>query len=123
MQLPQLVQSHPDERIKVCTEFPKTPFAQRYCSSKEICDPVISNNNSRQEMYRVILVIVLVSLVAFCTAQVNFSPNWGKRGFNPGNDDNGNNCRESMDNIVLIYKLIQVNINNNKFIYFDVLSK
>ncbi|KAG5894426.1 hypothetical protein JTB14_019796 [Gonioctena quinquepunctata] len=57
-------------------------------------------------MYKVIFVIVFIAFIGFCTAQVNFSPNWGKRAPNSG-DDNANNCRENVDTIMLIYKIIQ----------------
>ncbi|XP_050497269.1 hypertrehalosaemic prohormone [Diabrotica virgifera virgifera] len=56
-------------------------------------------------MYKVII-IVIVAVIAYCTAQVNFSPNWGKRAINPG-EENGNNCKESVDTLMLIYKIIQ----------------
>ncbi|XP_018578729.1 hypertrehalosaemic prohormone [Anoplophora glabripennis] len=58
-------------------------------------------------MYRVILIIVFISFIGFCTAQVNFSPNWGKRALNPGSEENENNCRENVDTLMLIYKIIQ----------------
>lgn len=105
--LPQLSQTHPDQRIKVSADFPKTTFHRRYSNRYKIFGR-FSISFQKISMHRVLYIIVLISFVGFCTAQVNFSPNWGKRGFNPGNDDNGNNCRENMDNIVLIYKLIQV---------------
>nr|CAD7450110.1 unnamed protein product [Timema bartmani] len=51
-----------------------------------------------------LLVILLVSsclLVAFCGAQVNFSPGWGKRSITP------ENCKTTMDSLMYINKLIQ----------------
>nr|CAD7266817.1 unnamed protein product [Timema shepardi] len=51
-----------------------------------------------------LLVILLVSsclLVAFCGAQVNFSPSWGKRSITP------ENCKTTMDSLMYINKLIQ----------------
>ncbi|KAJ8923495.1 hypothetical protein NQ315_010073 [Exocentrus adspersus] len=60
-------------------------------------------------MYRVILIVVFISLIGFCTAQVNFSPNWGKRALSsPGTEEHNDiNCRENMDTLMLIYKIIQ----------------
>ncbi|CAH1955681.1 unnamed protein product [Acanthoscelides obtectus] len=55
-------------------------------------------------MYRVIVAAVIISLIGFCVAQVNFSPNWGKRALN---GDNEPNCKENIDTIMLIYKIIQ----------------
>ncbi|KAJ8951930.1 hypothetical protein NQ318_013596 [Aromia moschata] len=55
----------------------------------------------------ILIIIVLVSFIGFCTAQVNFSPNWGKRALNPA-EENENNCRENVDTVMLIYKIIQV---------------
>nr|CAH7721593.1 unnamed protein product [Callosobruchus chinensis] len=55
-------------------------------------------------MYRVITIAVIISLIGFCVAQVNFSPNWGKRALS---GDNESNCKENVDTIMLIYKLIQ----------------
>nr|CAD7464086.1 unnamed protein product [Timema tahoe] len=57
----------------------------------------------QQTMVR-LLVILLVSsclLVAFCGAQVNFSPGWGKRSITP------ENCKTTMDSLMYINKLIQ----------------
>ncbi|XP_050313955.1 hypertrehalosaemic prohormone [Anthonomus grandis grandis] len=56
------------------------------------------------------LLVVFASLVllgAFCAAQVNFSPNWGKRSLNNPAEDNDNGCKESVDSLILIYKIIQ----------------
>ncbi|KAL1492959.1 hypothetical protein ABEB36_011115 [Hypothenemus hampei] len=47
-------------------------------------------------------------LIGICVAQVNFSPNWGKRALNnPSSEDKDNGCKESVDTLILIYKLIQ----------------
>nr|CAD7204365.1 unnamed protein product [Timema douglasi] len=60
-----------------------------------------------------LLVILLVSsclLVAFCGAQVNFSPSWGKRSITP------ENCKTTMDSLMYINKLIQAH-NGISFMY------
>ncbi|CAG9816939.1 unnamed protein product [Phaedon cochleariae] len=58
-------------------------------------------------MSRAVFVIFMVAFVGFSLAQVNFSPNWGKRAMNQGDANENNNCRENMDTIMLIYKIIQ----------------
>lgn len=62
------------------------------------------------KMYKRTVIIFVIVMAYICAAQVNFTPNWGKRGINqsPGMD---NNCKASVDAIMMIYKLIQV-INN-----------
>ncbi|RZF38311.1 hypothetical protein LSTR_LSTR016254 [Laodelphax striatellus] len=53
-------------------------------------------------MARVIAVLFCALLMAvLCTAQVNFSPNWGKRAAS------SEGCKASMDSIMYLYKLIQ----------------
>ncbi|CAH1377800.1 unnamed protein product [Tenebrio molitor] len=58
-------------------------------------------------MYRVLLIFLLVAFVGVCSAQLNFSPNWGKRVSSTTGGGESDNCKESMDVIMLIYKLIQ----------------
>jgi hypothetical protein len=49
------------------------------------------------------LLLVVALVVVFCEAQVNFSPNWGKRsGLQEGP------CKASTEALMYIYKLIQV---------------
>ncbi|KAK9890298.1 hypothetical protein WA026_010401 [Henosepilachna vigintioctopunctata] len=54
----------------------------------------------------VLLVFAAICFWSMCTAQLNFTPNWGKRGSSiPENLDN---CRSSMmDTIMVIYKVIE----------------
>ncbi|CAH0562383.1 unnamed protein product [Brassicogethes aeneus] len=59
-------------------------------------------------MFRAIVFIAILAFVGVCQAQVNFSPNWGKRASTPSNTvENENNCKESVETIMLIYKIIQ----------------
>nr|WKE35820.1 adipokinetic hormone preprohormone [Cryptotermes sp.] len=48
------------------------------------------------------LLVVVALFLVFCEAQVNFSPNWGKRS---GLQDGP--CKASTDSLMYIYKLIQ----------------
>ncbi|KAJ3639647.1 hypothetical protein Zmor_002992 [Zophobas morio] len=57
-------------------------------------------------MHRVWLTVLLIALVGICAAQLNFSPNWGKRATSSAGGEN-DNCKESVDTIMLIYKIIQ----------------
>ncbi|RZB41086.1 Adipokin hormo domain containing protein [Asbolus verrucosus] len=57
-------------------------------------------------MYRVLLVVLLIAFVGVCSAQLNFTPNWGKRTSSPAAGES-DNCKESVDTIMLIYKIIQ----------------
>lgn len=60
-------------------------------------------------MYRVLLAVVVIALIGICSAQVNFTPNWGKRTVNSLNGHESENvCKESVDIVMLIYKMIQV---------------
>ncbi|KAJ8985880.1 hypothetical protein NQ317_006254 [Molorchus minor] len=74
--------------------------------SIKVTNGVLKKRDSIYKMYRVILIIVFVSLLGFCAAQVNFSPNWGKRALSPV-EENDNNCRENVETVMLIYKIIQ----------------
>lgn len=58
-------------------------------------------------MYRALVVIVMLAIASICSAQLNFSPGWGKRTM-PNPSPMGDNCKTSVDAIMLIYKLIQV---------------
>jgi hypothetical protein len=49
------------------------------------------------------LLVVVALFLVLCEAQVNFSPNWGKRS---GLQDGP--CKASTDSLMYIYKLIQV---------------
>ena len=49
------------------------------------------------------LFVVVALVLVFCEAQVNFSPNWGKRS---GLQDGP--CKVSTESLMYIYKLIQV---------------
>nr|AML80825.1 AKH preprohormone-like protein [Neotermes castaneus] len=48
------------------------------------------------------LLVVVALFLVLCEAQVNFSPNWGKRS---GLQDGP--CKASTDSLMYIYKLIQ----------------
>ncbi|EFA04704.2 adipokinetic hormone 2 precursor [Tribolium castaneum] len=54
-------------------------------------------------MHRVLLTVLLITIVGLCAAQLNFTPNWGKR----APEGESNRCKESVDTIMLIYKIIQ----------------
>lgn len=69
-------------------------------------------------MHRVLLSVLLITIVGICAAQLNFTPNWGKR--NP-TDGEVNKCKESVDTIMLIYKIIQVYLILQKKILFNFL--
>lgn len=49
------------------------------------------------------LFVVVALVLVFCEAQVNFTPNWGKRS---GLQDGP--CKTSTEALMYIYKLIQV---------------
>ncbi|XP_071448530.1 hypertrehalosaemic prohormone [Hetaerina americana] len=49
------------------------------------------------------LALLLVALVHRTTAQVNFTPGWGKR----GGLEAAASCKPSMESIMYLYKLIQ----------------
>ncbi|XP_044267367.1 hypertrehalosaemic prohormone [Tribolium madens] len=55
-------------------------------------------------MHRVLLTVLIITFVSLCAAQLNFTPNWGKRTPTEGES---NRCKESVDTIMLIYKIIQ----------------
>ncbi|ENN81145.1 hypothetical protein D910_01971 [Dendroctonus ponderosae] len=58
-------------------------------------------------MIRQLAFFAALVFVSFCAAQVNFSPNWGKRALNNPSEDTENGCKESVDTLIYIYKLIQ----------------
>nr|QHB80522.1 adipokinetic hormone [Carabus violaceus] len=58
------------------------------------------------------LVLLVFLFVCSCTqGQLNFSTGWGKRGLGSGtpslSSGDPNNCKASVDNLMIIYKLIQ----------------
>nr|AML80833.1 AKH preprohormone-like protein [Odontotermes formosanus] len=57
--------------------------------------------NKMSRMVKTLFVVVALALV-LCEAQVNFSPNWGKRS---GMQDGP--CKASTEPVMYIYKLIQ----------------
>lgn len=59
-------------------------------------------------MHQLVTIVVIMALLGICIAQVNFSTDWGKRSLNPPSNASNNNCKVSIDTIMLIYKLIQV---------------
>lgn len=68
-------------------------------------------------MYRVLLAVVVIALIGIASAQVNFTPNWGKRTVNSLNaHETENICKESVDTVMLIYKMIQVSENIQAFL-------
>lgn len=61
-------------------------------------------------MKRLILIVCFV-MVGICTAQLNFSPGWGKRAMAQAVNTGGGSdptCKTSVESLMLIYKLIQV---------------
>ncbi|KAF7281926.1 hypertrehalosaemic prohormone-like [Rhynchophorus ferrugineus] len=58
-------------------------------------------------MRQIIALVLFIVFVCFCSAQVNFSPNWGKRALTNPSDDTENKCKESVDTLLQIYKIIQ----------------
>ncbi|KAG8234759.1 hypothetical protein J437_LFUL006591 [Ladona fulva] len=60
----------------------------------------LETDHARLKMNRVVVALMLVFLAAMASAQVNFTPSWGKRGGQEG-------CKASMDSILYLYKLIQ----------------
>lgn len=63
-------------------------------------------------MLRYTTFALLLCLAAICTAQLTFTPGWGKRAVSQGSQvQNGqleSGCKTSVDSLMLIYKLIQV---------------
>lgn len=63
-------------------------------------------------MFRSTAIVLIICFAAICTAQLTFTPQWGKRGISqgsqvqPGQSESG--CKTSVDSLMLIYKLIQV---------------
>ncbi|XP_044256952.1 hypertrehalosaemic prohormone-like [Tribolium madens] len=57
-------------------------------------------------MFRVFLIVVLIVFAGVCTAQLNFSTDWGKRSGSSTTPE-ANNCKESVETVMLIYKIIQ----------------
>lgn len=64
-------------------------------------------------MNKCAIIIFLIFMVTVSLGQVTFTPSWGKRGLNQGVD---NNCRTSIDVLMMINKLLQVSIHLNKII-------
>lgn len=70
-----------------------------------------------------ILILVIASSILLCQSQLTFSPNWGKRNVAPtnigqmmstgGGIGQNNNCKTSVDSIMLLYRIVQVNIKVN----------
>lgn len=74
-------------------------------------------------MKRLVLIVCFV-LISFCTAQLNFSPGWGKRAMSQSvNSGSGSDstCKTSVESLMLIYKLIQVKTNNLSCIIYSVI--
>lgn len=66
-------------------------------------------------MYKAVLMIMCaVALLVVCTAQVNFSPSWGKRG---GPQES---CKTSMDSLMYLYKLVQVQLEHKHFSSYKI---
>ena len=65
-------------------------------------------------LVKTLLVIVVVALV-ICEAQVNFSPGWGTGKRSTGQDVP---CKGSAESLMYIYKLVQVNIQQNVTLYY-----
>lgn len=51
-----------------------------------------------------ILIFGIVLVTAKCAAQVNFTPNWGKRTLAQGSDPG---CKAPLESLMYIYKLLQ----------------
>lgn len=73
-----------------------------------------------------VIFFIIASSILVCHSQLTFTPNWGKRGLSQPNNmgltnsgsglgfDN-NNCKTSVDSVMLIYRLIEVNLINFLF--------
>lgn len=64
----------------------------------------------QENMKRLVLIVCFV-MVGLCTAQLNFSPGWGKRAMVQAANAGGtgdSTCKTSVESLMLIYKLIQV---------------
>lgn len=66
-----------------------------------------------------IVILVIASSILLCQSQLTFSPNWGKRNVAPANIDQmntgggigqDNNCKTSVDSIMLLYRIVQVKL-------------
>lgn len=71
-------------------------------SSGEMAAIHISSRAARVVLSMVVLACALCASVV--TAQVNFSPSWGKRASMPPQQEA---CKPSMDSLMYLYKLIQ----------------
>lgn len=68
-------------------------------------------------MYRFVVVIaIILVMVSVSAAQLNFSTGWGKRASSRAVE---NDCKTSVDTVMLIYKIIQVSI----FLFFQLMVK
>ncbi|XP_025834751.1 hypertrehalosaemic prohormone-like [Agrilus planipennis] len=55
-----------------------------------------------------VLFLILSTIIAMSFAQLNFSTGWGKRASNASpNGGSNENCKTSVEVLMLIYKLIQ----------------
>lgn len=69
-----------------------------------------------------VIFFIIASSILVCQSQLTFTPNWGKRSIsqpNMGLTNSGsglgfdnNNCKTSVDSVMLIYRLIEVNLIN-----------
>lgn len=59
-------------------------------------------------MCRMALVVVLLVVLGVCSAQLNFSTGWGKRAPGGNIPPSADNCKSSVDTVMLLYKIIQV---------------
>lgn len=53
------------------------------------------------------LVVVLLVVLGVCSAQLNFSTGWGKRAPGGNIPPSADNCKSSVDTVMLLYKIIQ----------------
>ncbi|XP_044765111.1 hypertrehalosaemic prohormone-like [Coccinella septempunctata] len=57
-------------------------------------------------MHRLVFILVVFGIFGLCIAQLNFTPNWGKRSSSTTTDVDS--CRTSMiDSMMVIYKMIE----------------
>lgn len=67
-----------------------------------------------------VIFFIVASSILMCESQLTFTPNWGKRGISQQNMGltnsasgigfENNNCKTSVDSVMLIYRLIEVNL-------------
>lgn len=65
-----------------------------------------------------VIFLIIASSILVCQSQLTFTPNWGKRNIaqpNMGLTNSGsglgldnNNCKTSVDSVMLFYRLVQV---------------